>query len=327
MNYIDLHCDTATLIFKEKVELSRNNLSIDIEKLQKGEAMAQFFAMYIDSKTVKSSFDYCKDMIKTFREEIDKNQDTISLCRDYRELEEANRDGKIGAFLTIEEGEALEGDLDRLYLFKELGISLITLVWNYENSLGYPNFEWKYQNMGLKPKGIEAIRMMNELNMIIDVSHLSDGGFNDVLKHSTKPFIASHSNARAITNNPRNLTDSMLKQLANIGGVTGINFFNKFLSNRDVEIGEIDDMVQHIKHIRNIAGVEVISIGSDFDGIPNKVEIEDASQMGKLASRLLKEGFSTDEVEKIFFKNAQRLIRDILGLSTPKNLEINTTLR
>ncbi len=311
--YIDLHSDTPTLILQKDIKLDKNSYCIDIDKLQKGDALAHFFAMYIDSQTVKSSFDYCVEMLDRFKEELDNNSDTIMLCRDYNDLKEADRDNKIGAFLTIEEGEAIEGDLDRLYFFKEQGISLITLTWNYENSLGYSNFEWIDQYKGLKPKGIKAIEIMSDINMIIDVSHLSDGGFNDVLAHSTKPFIASHSNARAITNHPRNLTDKMLKQLADSGGVTGINFFNKFLSDRDNELATISDMVRHIKHIRKVAGVDVIAIGSDFDGIPNPVEIANASQMAKLADRLQTEGFSSDEVEKIFFRNSSRVIREVLG--------------
>ncbi len=316
MNFIDLHADTATLIIEQKVKLKRNHLCIDIEKLQKGESIAQFFAMYIDSAKVDSSFDYCMMMLNRFKEELEENSNSIMLCCNYGDLMSAKEQKKIGAFLTIEEGEAIEGDLDKLHLFKEQGISLITLTWNYENSLGYSNFEWRDQHKGLKPKGIEVVELMNELDMIIDVSHLSDAGFADVLQYSKKPFIASHSNARALANNPRNLSDNMLKELANVGGVIGINFFNNFLVNGELkdkmEVAKIEDMVRHIKHIRNVAGVEVIGLGSDFDGIPNPVEIEDSSQMGKLSNALLKQGFSYNEVEKIFYKNTERIIRDVL---------------
>ncbi|CAA6798451.1 MAG: Microsomal dipeptidase (EC [uncultured Sulfurovum sp.] len=316
MNFIDFHCDTATLILEQKQELKKNNLTIDIDKLQKGEALAQFFAMYIDSAKVESSYDYCVTMLNTFKNELAKNQDTISLCRSYDDLIRTQKEEKIAAFLTIEEGEALEGSLDKLRFFKEEGISAITLTWNYVNALGYPNFKWEHQDKGLKAKGIETVEEMNRLNMLIDVSHLSDGGFKDVLKHSTAPFIATHSNARVMTNHPRNLTDEMLKKLANAGGVTGINFFNNFLVNGELkeklEVAKIEDMIRHIKHIKKVAGVDVIGLGSDFDGIPNPVEIEDASQMSKLSEALLKNGFSSDEVEKMFFRNGLRIIKDVL---------------
>jgi len=314
MNFIDFHCDTATLILEQNQELKKNSLKIDIEKLQKGEALSQFFAMYIDAAKVDSSYDYCLKMLTKFKNELEKNKESISLCQTYSDLEKAQHENKIAAFLSIEEGEAIEGSLDKLRFFKEQGISLITLTWNYENALG--NFEWRDQFKGLKVKGIEAIEEMNHLKMLIDVSHLSDGGFEDVLKHSKAPFIATHSNARAKTNHPRNLSDEMLKKLANAGGLTGINFFNNFLVNGELkdkmEIAKIEDMLRHIKHIRNVAGVEVIGLGSDFDGIPNEVEIKDASQMSKLANELLKNDFSYDEVEKIFFKNGLRIIKEVL---------------
>ncbi len=312
MNFIDLHADTATLILEQNQELKKNSLKIDIDKLQRGEALAQFFAMYIDAKKVESSYDYCLKMLNRFKGELDKNRETISLCRSYDDLDKAQKENKIGMFLTIEEGDAIEGDLDKLHFFKEQGISLMTLTWNYENALGYPNFEWQHQHKGLKPKGIEVVEEMNHLKMIIDISHLSDGGFEDVVKHSKEPFIASHSNARSITNHPRNLSDEMLKKLADAGGLTGINFYNNFL-NPKFEMAYIDDMVRHIKHIKKVAGVEVIGLGSDFDGIPNEVEIADASEMSKLSEALLQNGFSYDEVEKMFFKNGLRIIREVLN--------------
>jgi len=316
MNFIDFHCDTATLILEQKQELKKNSLKIDIDKLQQGEAMAQFFAMYIDAKKVESSYDYCIKMLDVFKGELDKNRESISLCQNYDDLLQAKKEDKIAAFLTIEEGDAIEGSLEKLRFFKEQGVSAMTLTWNYENALGYPNFEWKHQHKGLKPKGIEVIELMNELKMLIDVSHLSDGGFEDVLKYSKVPFIATHSNARSMTNHPRNLSDEMLKKLADAGGLTGINFFNNFLDNGTLkdkmEVAKIEDMVRHIKQIRKVAGVEVIGLGSDFDGIPNEVEIEDASQMAKLSDRLLKSGFSVDEVEKMFFKNGLRIIKEVL---------------
>jgi len=316
MTYIDFHCDTASAMLEQKEPLFKNSLKVDIERLQKGKATAQFFALYIDKMEHKSSYAYCLEMMENFKRELSKNKKSITLCQNSVDLNRAKKEGKIGAFLTIEEGDAIEGDLEKLRFFKEQGVSLITLTWNYENALGYPNFDWIHQHKGLKPKGVEVIEAMNHLNMLIDVSHLSDGGFKDVLKHSKQPFIATHSNARAMTNHPRNLSDNMLKELANAGGLTGINFFNNFLVNgvlkEKLEIAKIEDMVRHIKHIYHVAGVDVIGLGSDFDGIANPVEIEDASQMGKLSDALLKEGFSYDEVEKIFWKNGVRVIEEVL---------------
>jgi len=203
-----------------------------------------------------------------------------------------------------------------LSFFKEEGISAITLTWNYENDLGYPNFGWEHQNKGLKTKGIEFVEEMNRLNMLIDVSHLSDAGFEDVLSHSKQPIIATHSNARAITHHTRNLSDVQLKKLADAGGVAGLAFSVNFLVEKEFmdasRMAKVDDMVMHMKHIRNVAGIDILALGSDFDGIANPVEIEDASQMSKLSDRLLRNGFSYDEVEKIFFKNGLKIMKEVL---------------
>lgn len=316
MNFIDLHCDTAMHIYESNKELKKNDICIDIEKLKRGNALAQFFAMFIELNNVEDPYIYCKEMLRKFKSELEKNKDEISLCRNYNDLEACKKNGKLGAFLTIEEGAAIKGDINKLREFKNEGISLITLTWNFENEIGYPNAGFKYQHKGLKERGIEIIEEMNRLGMLIDVSHLSDEGFYDCIRYSKKPIIASHSNVRTMSPHPRNLTDDMLKALANNGGVTGINFCSAFLINRenvsDLEVATIDDMVRHIKYMKNVAGIDVIALGSDFDGIENKVEIENAGQFMKLADRLEKEGFSITEIEKVFSENAKRIIKDVL---------------
>lgn len=314
--FIDLHCDTASHILENNKKLYKNDICVDIEKLKIANAKAQFFAMFIEKDKVKSSYEYCKKMIKKFKDELNENKKDISLCRNYWDLKNANKNGKIGAFLTIEEGAAIEGSIEKLCEFKNDGISLITLTWNFENEIGFPNYKFEFKDKGLKNRGIEIVEKMNELGIIIDVSHLSDQGFYDCIKHSKKPIIASHSNARMQSPHSRNLTDDMLKQLANSGGVTGINFCSAFLINRndvlDNELATLDDMVRHIKHIKNTAGIDVIALGSDFDGISNQVEIKNSSKMMILASRLEQEGFNINEIEKIFYKNSERIIKEIL---------------
>lgn len=315
MKFIDFHCDTASIMLRDNKRLFKNDLKVDIEKLKKGEALAQFFALFIDKEYRNDTYEYCKEMLGNFKKELDENSDRIVLCRNINDLENAENENKIGAFLTIEGGEPILGEVDKLREFKKEGVSLITLTWNYENELGYPNYNFKHMNKGLTECGIEIIEEMNRLGMLIDVSHLSDGGFYDVLKYSKSPIIASHSNSRAKTPHSRNLTDSMIKLLAENGGVTGINFCNAFLKKENVldsDMALLSDMARHIKHIRNVGGIDILALGSDFDGIDNEVEITDVSKMGMLISVLEKEGFTQDEIEKIFYKNAKRVIKDVL---------------
>ena len=230
---IDFHVDTASEIYYQRKELFENSLSVDIEKLKKSNSMAQFFAMFIDKKDTDSPFKLTNSMIDYFEKEVSLNRIDISICSSYEDFKNLS-DGQIAAFLTIEEGEALEGKIENLSKFKERNISLITLLWNYENSIGYPNIKKDFQKIGLKPFGIEVIKEMNRLKMIIDTSHLSDGGFIDAINHSNAPIIASHSNSRAMTNHSRNLSDSMIRRLSDNGGLMGMNFSNAFMRKKSI---------------------------------------------------------------------------------------------
>ncbi|GFZ30595.1 peptidase [Clostridium zeae] len=311
MNFIDLHCDTALKLFSDKeAKLKENQFSVDIMKLKSGNAKAQFFALFLEKDQCGDLKNDCIDMYKRLVSELDENKSDIALVRNYDQYLKCQNENKLGAFITIEEGGAIAGDINNLQEFYDMGIRLITLTWNFENEIGYPHCKKEYADKGLKPFGIEVVKKMNDLGMIIDVSHLSDGGFFDVAKYSTKPFVASHSNSRAIRNHTRNLTDDMIKILSTAGGVMGINFCSGFVGKSKTT--KIDDMVEHIKNIRKIGGIDCIALGSDFDGIENEVEIKDASEMGKLADALLKNNFSYDDVEKIFYKNAERIIREVL---------------
>lgn len=311
MKVIDFHCDTAYVLLKNKGKSLRDDdLKVNVESLKKGNSLAQFFALFIDAKENTDNFKTCVKMLDNLKYELDKNKDDISLCRSYGEYRDNKTKGKINAFITIEGGEAIGNSLDNIDYFKNLGVSLITLTWNYENNMGYPNCDSNYKDKGLKKFGIEVIERMNNLGIIIDVSHLSDGGFLDVLRYSKKPFVASHSNSRCITNHSRNLTDSMIKSLSNKGGVIGINFCSSFLGGS--KIAKIDDMITHIEHIKNIGGIDCISLGTDFDGIENDVEIKNIGEIEKLYNALKISGFTYNEIEKIFYKNAERIIKDIL---------------
>lgn len=310
MKFIDLHCDTAMRMYEEKGKLKKNNFSIDIEKLKKGGCMAQVFAFFINLSKGSDPYNYFLNMYDNFIKEIQENSKEIEIVRNVDELEKANLNNKLGAFLSIEEGEVLKGNIDNLIDVYDKGIRLITLTWNFENSIGYPNFNFKYKEKGLKPIGKEIVEKCEELGIIPDASHLSDGGFYDLVDICKKPFMATHSNARSVTYHPRNLTDDMIKKLANKGGVMGINFASAFLG--ESRVSTIEEIITHIKHIKNVGGIDVIGLGSDFDGIENQVEIKDSSEFPKLYEALKKAGFSENEVEKIFYKNVLRVFKETL---------------
>jgi membrane dipeptidase len=312
MRLIDLHCDTILRLMenKDKYELKNNNFSVDLEKLKKANSLAQFFAMYVDLNETKDPLQRCLEMIDKFYLELSKNQSDIHIARNCLELEKNNNEGKISAFLTIEEGGVIKGDIENLRKLYGLGVRLITLTWNYPNEIGYPSCLDDCRDSGLTKFGTEVVYEMNNLGMLIDVSHLSDKGFYDVANLSSKPFVASHSNSRSIMGHCRNLSDDMIRTLSEKGGVLGINFEKFFLS--ESSKSRVDDMIHHIKYIRNVGGIEVISIGTDFDGISPNLEIEDIGQINKLVDALKANKFSEDEIEKICYRNALRVIKDVL---------------
>lgn len=321
MNLIDLHCDTASWLHYqgEKTNLRNNDLCVDLEKMRKAGSMAQFFACFINMQFYEGedrftqAYEYARSMVARIKQEFDKNNDLIRLARNWDELKENHEIGKMSGFLTVEEGGIIDGKMERLEALYQEGIRLITLTWNFENCIGFPNSSNPNEmNRGLKKFGIEVIERMNELGMLVDVSHLSDGGFWDVLKYSKKPVIASHSNARNECPHQRNLSDEMIHGLADRGGVAGINFYPLFLNGSDK--AGVDDIVHHIVHMYHVGGEELVAIGTDFDGFSgSKLDISDTGKMPQLYEALRKRKFTERQLELLWSKNAQRVIQEVIS--------------
>lgn len=318
MRFIDMHCDTFWLMMqKQGVSLQKNDLCIDIEKMKAAGSMAQFFASFIHMSRFKGenaseeSYRYALDMITYGKAKLAKCSDSIAIARNYDELI-ANRDsGKLSAILTLEEGGIINDKMEYLEELYRQGIRLITLTWNYENCIGYPNSrEPQLMKLGLKPFGIEVIKRMNKLGMVIDVSHLSDGGFWDVIEHSTKPVVASHSNVRALCSHPRNLTDEMIKALAQKGGVAGVNFYPYFLHKSGK--ATVADIANHTWHLYQVGGEDVVAFGTDFDGFDDgELDIAHMGEMNLVYDAIKKRGFSERQIDKILNGNILRVLQDM----------------
>lgn len=324
MSTIDLHVDTLLKLQRTNNtgDLGINNdTSVDLKKLFAGRYSAQFFAMFPlsdnnfkeDNIVEMSQYELIENMINSFYCNLDRYSDFIAFAGNYFDLLSNMKERKVSAFLTLEDGAVIDNDLKKLDYYYSQGVSLISLTWNYENCFGYPNStDPNIMNKGLKPFGREAVEYMNELGMIIDVSHLSDGGFYDVIKTSKKPVAATHSNARAITPHPRNLTDDMIKALANAGGICGVNFCSSFLNSRNDNYSKIEDIVKHLNHLKNVGGEEFVALGSDYDGISSEVEITGPQDIRILYDALSKSGWNERQIENLKFQNVVRFIKDTL---------------
>lgn len=312
---IDLHSDTIYALWSNKDKsLVKNNLSIDKEKLEKGNVKAQCMALFTPMHQYvpaehkgETPWQILNQLHDRFLHEIDNAG--IPQLRSVNDLD----NGGLHAVLTTEEGGAIEGDISRLSTLKDWGVKIFGITWNFENELGYPNSsDPEIMGKGLKERGIEAVEECNRLGIIVDVSHLSDGGFWDVVKYSKRPFIASHSNSRSITNVTRNLTDDEFRALSDIGGVAGLNLCPAFLHDEEVEREEeaksrIRDMVRHVMHAYNVAGEDVLAIGSDFDGIGGQLEIPSPDYFYLLHDELEKNGLQPSVLDKMWYGNAERV--------------------
>ena len=330
MKFIDLHCDTISKILVSKRSntyegLQSNSYHVDLCKMKSSGYLAQNFAMFIYNKDLDNPFEEVIEMIDTFYGELDKYKASIALARNYDDIIKNEQEGKMSAFLTLEEGAMIKGSLANLRTLYRLGARMMTLTWNFQNELGSPNLKQRPDGTidtttpdlknGITECGLECLSEMERLGMIIDVSHLSDAGFYDIYHHTTKPFVASHSNSRAICNHTRNLPDDCIRKLSERGGVMGINFEPSFLStavDNDFTGGTIEEVIRHIKHIKQIGGIDCIGLGSDFDGIAGNRELKDATCMPTLCDHLENAGFSNDEIEKICYRNALRVYREVL---------------
>ncbi|MDY5787202.1 membrane dipeptidase [Veillonella caviae] len=307
---IDLHCDTIMKLIDHpnNGDLFKNRWKIDIEKLQKGRSRLQDFALFVDLKDQDDSYGRYESMRQLFASEIIKYGEYICHVKSYSDIQQCYADKKIAALLSIEEGGVLGGDISKLDKAYHDGVRLMTLTWNYPNEIGEPNTGDAYKK--LTAKGVEFVERMQELGMIVDCSHLNDSGTEQLGDILDVPFVASHSNAREITPHRRNLPDHLIRLIGEKGGVIGLNFAQAFLG--DSPVSRIEDIVKHGLHIINKGGEDVIALGTDFDGIKPHTEIEDISQMHRLYDAFREAGLSEEQREKLFWKNADRLLKEIL---------------
>ena len=312
MPFADLHCDTIAWMRHERLAGKAMSLRdtyemhVNLEKLRASGYCLQNFALFVNLADTKDPWGTVLALAELYVSQTEKNRDWMTPCHTFADMEAARKEGKIASVLTVEEGGVCKGDLDNLRTLHRLGVRMLTLTWNHENEIGFPNGS----DQGLKPFGYEFLAEMENLGVIADVSHLSDPGFWDVCRAAKKPFVASHSSCRALWPHRRNLTDEQIKALADRGGIAGVNFYADFLG--DSPTTHTADIVRHMKHMRNVGGLEVVALGSDFDGIDCPLEMVDASGMGGLLREMEKAGFTQREIEAITWKNVWEFYKNSL---------------
>lgn len=351
----DAHNDTAQRVLIDRVDIGQHlpDGMVDLPRLQEGGIHVPFFALWVPSyypgaEAVRRTLDLRDAMQGVF----DKYPDRIELATTARAIERIVGQKKIAAVLTIEGGHQIADDLGVLRMYRRMGILSMTLT-HFRSNHWADSSSGKPEHNGLTDFGKQVVREMNRIGMIVDISHVSDKTFYDVLEITSKPVIASHSSCFVFSDVPRNMKDDMFRALAKNGGVVGVNLGSYFLSQKDAdelkkrvaEQGQIEpnltgaeldafaakqrsydevhpkvgnatveDAAGCVDHIVKVAGIDHVGIGSDFDGVRTvPAGLEDVSKMPNLTAALLKRGYTEEQIRKIMGGNFLRVVREVVG--------------
>lgn len=303
---IDTHCDTASEALDKGVGFCGGGLHVDLDKMR-GVRYTQFFAAYIAPQYSGTAFGRACAIINKVKSEAERSCGRMALCKSFEDYEK--NASKVRAFLSLEGGEAIE-DIDALGKLYDEGVRFAALTWNFSNRIASGVLE-PDEKRGLTDFGRDVVSEMNRLGMIIDVSHLNDKSFWDIIEESKKPVIASHSNARAVCKNKRNLTDEQFFAIKEKGGFVGINFYPAFLS--DKPGAGIDDVIRHIDHFLSLGGEDNIGIGADFDGVDCLPRgVTGVHDVCRVFDEMLRRGYGEELVNKISYTNMERILKENL---------------
>ena len=330
---VDTHNDITSPITDEGFDLGARDTSgkiqTDIPRMKEGGLGAEFFSIYVAAKYAKEggAARRALDMIDGVYEQVRRHPESLQMAYTVADIRRARRTGKIAALMGIEGGHAIEDSLSALRQFYKLGIRYMTLTHtntnNWADSAGGISVQAEQRHGGLSDFGREVVAEMNRLGMMVDISHVGDETFQDVIEVTKSPIIASHSSCRALTNVPRNLTDDMLKAVAKNKGVVMINFYNGFINTDYAKPGEprptkaaetatMDMLMAHFEHAIKVAGIDHVGIGSDFDGVDGLLPpgMEDISKLPTISYELLKRGYSEADVKKVLGENLLRVMAE-----------------
>ena len=315
----DLHCDTLDRLALHEVigqtgiefddsdipaermsSLADNDADIDLCRMLRATgAWCECFAAFIpDGLGAEGSWRVFTKVRDYFFAQLEERADLVEQVRDARDVRRIVGEGKCAAMFTVEGGSFIEGSVERVHEAADAGVKMITLTWNGKNAIGSGN----ETDEGLTDFGREVLRAMEERRIVVDVSHLNDRGFRDVLAATERPFAASHSNARAVCGHPRNLTDYQFQAIAERGGIVGLNLCRDFLREGGGDPTP-DDILWHVDHWLQLGGERVLALGSDYDGCEVPSWLHPAEKLPALRALLARE-FGPDLADAICFENA-----------------------
>jgi len=362
---IDSHCDTPLSILYRDIEMGVRNdprkggSKVDFVKMKEGGLDASFFAVFLgqgkrDEESNAKAKQKALKIFDAIKQQVNKYQSLAEIATTPTDAYRIQKTGKRAIYIGIENGYPVGTDIKNIEEFYKLGARYITLCHTKNNYICDSSTDKKgEEHNGLSSFGEKVVKEMNRLGMMVDVSHISDKAFYDVLEVSKVPIIASHSSARAICDHPRNLDDEMLKALAKNGGVIQLCILNSYIKQQPPnpkreealkqlrikynnftdlteeqrknaskewrqigldfpeELATVEEAVDHIDHIVKVAGIDYVGIGTDFDGGGGISGFFDISEAGNITYELLKRGYSSKEIEKIWSGNFMRVFKQV----------------
>lgn len=328
INYADMHCDSVTCACGSGESLSAFGGQVNTQKLNKSGCAVQCFALFTDGKTSAEDFER---FLAFYSAQIAIDPHISPVYR-FSDVQKAVKNGKVGAVLTVENLGFVGEDLTKIDSLAEVGVRMASLVWNNANALAYPNLIVKdglpdftaREGRGLTVLGKSAVERLNVNKIIVDISHLSDGGVEDVLEVSSAPVVASHSNSANVCNVSRNLTDLQLKRISDKGGAVGLNFCRAFAvpgcaedELRGVSLTEKESafewLYRHYLNMVKVGGEDLPALGSDFDGIAPYPEMEDCTRVQDLLKYFSVRGVKSRALEKLARLNFERVFKEVVG--------------
>ena len=307
---LDTHCDTP-MLFPQGIDFATRDdrLLVDLHKMTEGRLDATIMVAYLPQKGTTNPKAYADSIFDRIEQIVAANSDYLALARTPADLWSNKKAGHKSIMLGIENGLALEDDLENLDHFKKRGVVYITLCHNGDNSL-CDSAKGESTWGGVSPFGADVIRRMNELGIMVDLSHAHEKSFYDALDISRLPIVCSHSSARALCDHPRNLTDDQMRALARKGGVCQITLYPGFLKSQASEATILDAMA-HLDHAIGVMGVDHVGLGTDFDGDGGVPGLADASELTNFTRQLLARRFSEDDIQKIWGGNFLRVMEEV----------------
>jgi membrane dipeptidase len=309
---MDFHNDVLEKVVTGYQLGVRNTINhSDLPRFRDGGVDAQMMSVWVNPTAYPSTaFQRAMQMIDSFEVQVARNPTTLAPARTEAEVLQANREGKFAAMLSIEGGHAIQDDLTKLRALHARGARSMTITWNNSTAWATSAADAQSATRGLSPFGVEVIRLMDSLGMIIDVAHTGIKTIQDILATTRNPVVDTHAGARALRNHYRNLTDSQIVAVARTGGVIGVVFYPPFLTGAGT--ASIDTVIRHIEYIRTLAGIDHVALGSDFDGIEQTVTgLENVTRFPSLSRALLRRGWTVADLQKLHGGNMLRVIRTV----------------